>query len=781
MPESKSNTPAPASEPELIVVTRSTSGPATAVAAAPSSLDALLAREGAALHPLFGSTPARARAAAAGLPRAAAGGPDLSRFHRVAAPGAQLDTLAAKLAADPSVEAAYVKPGAEPARINDMIATAEVAPAVTPDFTTRQFYLQAAPGGIDAAFAQSVPGGSGAGIRIIDIEGAWRFSHEDLRANEGGVVGGTESTDIGWRNHGTAVIGVIGGDRNPLGVTGIAPDAVQMAISIFGAGQGSSKAIRDAADRLSPGDVILIELHRPGPHFNFEGRSDQLGYIAVEFWPDDFAAIQYATARGVIVVEAAGNGAENFDDALYQAIPAGFPADWANPFNRANRDSGAILVGAGAPPPGTHGRDWGPDRSRLDFSNYGASVDVQGIGREITTCGYGDLQGGTSEDEWYTDTFSGTSSSSPIVVGAIASIQGMLAAAGRTLLDPAGARALLRATGSPQQDGPGRPATQRIGNRPDLNAMARALGLGQQRVVHVAGCTADGNLWHTIRRQDGTWFGFGDVEGQAGERGLLRDVDAQSIGRDLHLGAINGQGRLWHTIRRSDGSWQAWGDIEGQAGDRGEFRRVALGSAGSELHVCGVTTDGHLWHTIRRSNGAWTGFGDIEGQTGDRGNLRDVDCAAIGGELHVAAVNDQGRLWHAIRRTNGSWTILGDVEQQAGERGNIREVACAAIGGELHVAAVNAQGRLWHTIRRADGTWTGFGDVEGQAGDRGQFTRISIGESDAELHLCGVTSDAHLYHTIRRADGSWTSFGDVEGQAGDRGQFATVTVAGLID
>lgn len=142
-----------------------------------------------------------------------------------------------------------------------------------------------------------------------------------------------------------------------------------------------------------------------------------------------------------------------------------------NPLNRSNRDSGAIVVGAGAPPPGTHGRDHGPDRSRLDFSNWGAVVDAQGWGREVTTCGYGDLQGGTNEDEWYTDQFSGTSSASPIVVGALGCVQGVVRAQGKSPLTPVEARQLLRATGSPQQDAPGRPSSQRIGNRPDLRQM----------------------------------------------------------------------------------------------------------------------------------------------------------------------------------------------------------------------------------------------------------------------------------------------------------------------
>ncbi|MCZ1005104.1 hypothetical protein O1M63_56425 [Streptomyces mirabilis] len=51
-------------------------------------------------------------------------------------------------------------------------------------------------------------------------------------------------------------------------------------------------------------------------------------------------------------------------------------------------------------------------------------------------------------------------------------------------MSPERARAVLRATGSPQQDAPGRPASQRIGNRPDIKAavtrlLPEAVGSGQ--------------------------------------------------------------------------------------------------------------------------------------------------------------------------------------------------------------------------------------------------------------------------------------------------------------
>lgn len=56
-----------------------------------------------------------------------------------------------------------------------------------------------------------------------------------------------------------------------------------------------------------PGDVMLIELQGGGRR----GR-----YVPVEHWDDNFDAIRAASARGVIVIEAAGNGGENIDHAV---------------------------------------------------------------------------------------------------------------------------------------------------------------------------------------------------------------------------------------------------------------------------------------------------------------------------------------------------------------------------------------------------------------------------------------------------------------------------------
>lgn len=456
----------------------------TAMAANISPFVDILKDFKADIEPLFGITEERIRASAMAVGRAAAEASDgvpedneMETYYAVEAADKKLDDLAeAMLEQGDLVEAAYVKPeSGEPVGlaesdddpINEMLPLPGDAPPASPNFTASQIYLNAAPAGIDARYAWTQAGGRGAGVTIIDCEWGWNFSHEDLIQKQIGVVYGGNSAD---NNHGTAVLGEYSGDVNSFGVTGICSDAIAGASSFVNT-PSTARTIREAADRLSAGDIILLEIHRSGPNGTGSG---QFGYIAVEWWPDDFAAIRYAVNKGIIVVEAAGNGFQNLDDAVYNTRPNGFPASWRNPFNPANPSSQAVVVGAGAPPPGTHGRNHGTDRSRLGFSNYGRRVDCQGWGREVTTAGYGDLQGGV-RNLWYTETFSGTSSASPIVVGALGCVQGILKAQGSPLLTPASAINLVRSTGSPQQDTPGRPRTQRIGNRPNLREMIPAV------------------------------------------------------------------------------------------------------------------------------------------------------------------------------------------------------------------------------------------------------------------------------------------------------------------
>jgi hypothetical protein len=444
------------------------------------------------LRPIFGGRERlrqRAGTSVGGAPPA----PDLSVYYRVlpAAGGSLPDDpvgLNAQLRSYGAVAAAYIRPPA----VLPVLPSTVVGPGPLPvdeplgpteDYSDRQGYLDpAAAGGIDARYAWTVPGGRGEGVRVADLERGWWTGHEDLDFAADDLIGGIPSSDIEARNHGTSVAGILAAAHNLSGVMGICPAADVKATAITGQTDwDSAAAIRTAADHLSPGDIILIEEMVEGPNAPADGPDPQAGYIPGEWWPLEFAAVQYAVSRGIIVVQPAGNGSENLDSVVYQRAPKSFGDGWRNPLRRGGRDSGSIFVGAGAPPPGTHGRGQAADRSRLAWSNWGSRVDVQGWGLEVTTTGGNGggpdaLRGGQDPNGWYTDQFCGTSSAAPIVAGALACVQGMLRAAGRPPLTSIEARELLReADGHDQQAEPNLPASQRIGPRPDLRELVERL------------------------------------------------------------------------------------------------------------------------------------------------------------------------------------------------------------------------------------------------------------------------------------------------------------------
>jgi subtilisin family serine protease len=403
------------------------------------------------------------------LPQTAAATDDpRARWRRLDVPASQAAAVVAALEHDPSIEEAFVAPEISLPQASDpmdpfsadvdrlaLIAPGggDSCPITTPSFEDYQGYVGPAPQGIDAPAAWR-RGVRGQGIWFADVEGGWNACHEDLPGNRITHVAGQPINDPMWRQHGTAVLGEVVGRDNGKGVVGLAPDVER----VFTASIGRlpvADALDAAAERLRPGDVLLIELQSGGPRGRF---------LPIEFWDDNFDAIQAATRRGVVVIEAAGNGGEDLDHKTYKGK-----------LSRPGRDSGAIMVGAGAP-----ARDGYVDRARLDFSNYGSRVDVQGWGRKVATLDYGDLQRCDDPgDRHYTGEFSGTSSASPIVAGAAVLLESWAKQTRGAPLAPAVVRDLLTRTGTPQADGIGgsdlATKPQQIGPRPDLERALQAL------------------------------------------------------------------------------------------------------------------------------------------------------------------------------------------------------------------------------------------------------------------------------------------------------------------
>ncbi len=121
---------------------------------------------------------------------------------------------------------------------------------------------------------------------------------------------------------------------------------------------------------------------------------------------------------------------------------------------------------------------------------------------------------------------------------------------------------------------------QRISSLRASSPIIRRLSDDNERgdMLHLSGVTREGRLWHTIKFPV-VWTPFGDVEGQAGDRGFISDVACIHVSDDdLHVCAVSSDGRLWHTIRRSapNPRWEPFGDVEGQAGERGMFQTVSV-------------------------------------------------------------------------------------------------------------------------------------------------------------------------------------------------------------
>jgi hypothetical protein len=434
-----------------------------------TQLQSLLDEAGARIRPVAGEPPDRLHRRRAGeLAKA-----DLACYFAVEAAGELDPSFTDRVREAADVEFAYPRPSISLPMLPPRALGLEPATGPEPDTPPEnlrplQGYLAPPPDGIGATAVWRLKGGLGAGVRIVDVEGDWRFTHEDLQHNPGGLVAGRPTGDLEARNHGTNVIGILNGVHNGRGIHGICPQAAIKCVSYEPLDTwGGAPAIKAAADILRPGDILLVEMQGRGPQAPAEppaGELAQLGYLPMEYWPAEMTAIQYAVSAGIVVVAAAGNGAQHLDDDAYAGPGTGFRERRPNPFHRDGLDSGAVLVGAGAPPAGS-----APARSRLKFSNWGSALDAQGWGAHVATTGglgYGPdkLRPGPVEDRWYTGNFNGTSSAAPIVAGALACVQGVLRAAGRRPLTPRQVRTALRETGSPQ---PG-PADERIGSLPDV-------------------------------------------------------------------------------------------------------------------------------------------------------------------------------------------------------------------------------------------------------------------------------------------------------------------------
>ncbi len=372
-----------------------------------------------------------------------------------------------------------------------------LANPVAGDYRNNQGYLKIGTEGIQAYGVRLLAGGDGSAVKIADCEYSWNTAHTDLPGLTQLVANGSDP--FADNNHGTAVLGEMGSRHNGIGTEGGAYGAqfYVAAANTSPGGYNLANAVTAGAAAVGVGGVVIIEQQTQGPNYTGVPAGTQFGLVPSEWQQTVYNAIVTAIGNGVHVCSAAGNGSQDLDSAPFGTGHSGF-----YPFQAAH-DSGDIIVGAASPPGGSS-----TDRSRLGFSCYGSTVDLQGYGENVYTTGYGDLYSATV-NEYYTSGFNGTSSATPIVTSAVALYSSIYKSRFGFSPSPANTRNNLRAFGSAQTSGTN-PSSQNIGPRPNVlaawngiltapfapanNACASAIDVSSQGVFvgYTSGATNDG-------------------------------------------------------------------------------------------------------------------------------------------------------------------------------------------------------------------------------------------------------------------------------------------------
>jgi subtilase family protein/peptidase inhibitor I9 len=570
---------------------------------------------------------------------------------------------------------------------------------------------------------------AGAGVRVYVVDTGIRASHHDFN---GRVMAGVNEIADGHTDdcngHGTAVAGVIGGDK-----WGVAKGAMLIPVRAFDCnGVASTTSIQNGIDWVY-GQVIDPATGKPrfAAVINLSiSRSctDAAGKPTACPAGDSQAIItaeSNAINAGIPVVASAGN--ENQDASN-------------NPFAKSPN---VITVGA------TDQLDARWVVNSVRGSNFGPLVKIWAPGEQIRSDGF--------DDDDALSNFTGASMSAAFVSGAIALLMGTPQFAHATpaqilrqLQDNATRGALLD-LGAGSSDYLLYTAPPPVG---DGRPIALALDAPGGK-LNLFGAGPTGLIVHRVETQPGNdvwggWLAASHTRGWSTVAAELGVLGLDLVGLTAKDQVVN--------RRQSSASlnkWFNWSQLDGLC------ISVAMAlSPDGRLEMFCVNRDGNAYHRRQTSPGKgwgpWVRF--VTGLT-----LTTVSAETTpDGRVTVAGVNDRGGVWVNQQNTpntddwSENFTLVGPNGNQV-----MQDVALTrALSGKLELVAVDLLGDEWHS-QGGSGNPTIFSDWKPVAPRPAATLTHIVAEPNADgwIVLVGVDDQGAIYESIQDGNNDPPTYG----------------------
>ncbi|WP_172839446.1 S8 family serine peptidase [Tateyamaria omphalii] len=270
---------------------------------------------------------------------------------------------------------------------------------------------------------------TGAGVEVVIVDDAIQRTHQDLDANYSSTKdwdfdnNDTDPSGVDGQNHGTAVAGIIGANRDGVGTVGVAYDSTIFGFQVNGfISDTFMEQIELSIDNAS-GVTETVGVDRTADIVNMS-----LGTMFASNYFDTFLTQSVMAAANQAIDEAAVVGRDGLGTIMVKSAGNSRLTNPSEGSGNQGHDANASSWNANIHTISVAAVDQDGDVSI--YSSHGANILISGFGTpfagEVVTTdrmgneGYNPGGGNQPADVNYTGSFNGTSAAAPMVSGVIA-------------------------------------------------------------------------------------------------------------------------------------------------------------------------------------------------------------------------------------------------------------------------------------------------------------------------------------------------------------------------